>query len=1026
MTSQRNLPPCLVLVLFIFGFTFSSANGQVTTFVPNCNGIDDTLEFSSIISGAAGNPRTIRIPYYDDLNKRCKVTTLTVPAHITLDNTDGIGIALDSPNVLTVLGPVMNPVGKTLFFGTGTTSFAGNAFVGTNGQARLSNGAGVDTWGIPDGIVPATRSVNTAGPLSGGGDLTADRTIACPTCAVTTDSLSQFAPTTSSNLADMITDETGTGALVFADSPTFTGNVGIGTSSPPSILTVQTSGADNAGEKYLRVRNTSSFTGLLLDPGQTGDVKWLLMGGYPNAGDFTVRQFGLGNFLTIKKTTGNIGIGTTAPDAKLQVLGASTNTNLPDFQFADTPLVLRNTSLTNNNFNLISLQDAAGFGNVVFGGVQTNQATHSGEFLLMTRNSGTIGERLRVDRTGNLLLGTTASPTANAGKVMVFGNNGSGDPTMAPATAGLFAKDVAGITRLFATDATGNETQLTGAILGGASPTGADGDVQIKSGGSLAPGAINDNGSVLSLTRPVNATGGNFLLGTTASPTANGGKVFVFGESGATNPTMATNTAGLFAKNVSGIVKLFAIDEDGAATQLTGSENVANKSADPSLGTSNILYPTQNAVKQYVDNHAPGSGPFPEGNDGDLQMKAGAVFAASGINDDGSMLSFNRPVKFAQSDIGFARWTFNNDNSLSLAATLAPPTAPSAALLSDATGACTAGNHQFKVTYITAAGETNASPASNVVTCNAGQTKVTITLPTGSTTNGLNTIATGRNIYATKAGGSTYFLIAPSPVVNNNTSTTYTFSINDLAFGTQQVPDTNTAVDNRIFVDNLGNVGFGTTQPQFTDDSQGRSVAIDGGSAEGYLGIGTTDVTDPTGRVGALNFYNIAQGGVDHRVAAIFAFNDGALGKGSLVFSTSAGIIGPSGAGSINSEQNWGIGRNAVSGVKLIIQAADTSPTKRALSVNNASGSVAFLNIWNDGKVQFSNGSVQIDSGPFRVSSAGDVAARSVQLTSAAKPACDATSRGKFWYTAGASGVKDTVEICAKDAADVFAWRVLY
>src|SRR5207245_355920 len=69
-----------------------------------------------------------------------------------------------------------------------------------------------------------------------------------------------------------------------------TGNVGVGTgtTSPDSILTVQTTGPDNAGEKYLRVRNTSSFTGVLLEPGQSGDTKWLLLGGYPNAGDFTV------------------------------------------------------------------------------------------------------------------------------------------------------------------------------------------------------------------------------------------------------------------------------------------------------------------------------------------------------------------------------------------------------------------------------------------------------------------------------------------------------------------------------------------------------------------------------------------------------------------------------------------------------------------------------------------------------------------------------------------------------------------
>jgi hypothetical protein len=44
----------------------------------------------------------------------------------------------------------------------------------------------------------------------------------------------------------------------------------------------------------------------------------------------------------------------------------------------------------------------------------------------------------------------------------------------------------------------------------------------------------------------------------------------------------------------------------------------------------------------------------------------------------------------------------------------------------------------------------------------------------------------------------------------------------------------------------------------------------------------------------------------------------------------------------------------------------------------------------------------------------------------AAKPACDATVRGTFWVTQGGAGVKDSVEVCAKDAMDTFAWRTLF
>ena len=41
------------------------------------------------------------------------------------------------------------------------------------------------------------------------------------------------------------------------------------------------------------------------------------------------------------------------------------------------------------------------------------------------------------------------------------------------------------------------------------------------------------------------------------------------------------------------------------APDISGKEDVVNKSASTLLGTSDILYPTQNAVKTYVDNNVP-------------------------------------------------------------------------------------------------------------------------------------------------------------------------------------------------------------------------------------------------------------------------------------------------------------------------------------------------------------------------------------------------------------------------------------
>lgn len=49
-----------------------------------------------------------------------------------------------------------------------------------------------------------------------------------------------------------------------------------------------------------------------------------------------------------------------------------------------------------------------------------------------------------------------------------------------------------------------------------------------------------------------------------------------------------------------------------------------------------------------------------------------------------------------------------------------------------------------------------------------------------------------------------------------------------------------------------------------------------------------------------------------------------------------------------------------------------------------------------------------------------------VQLNSTTAGTCAAGLRGQFQYTASGAGVKDIVEVCAKDAADSYAWRTIY
>jgi hypothetical protein len=118
---------------------------------------------------------------------------------------------------------------------TFTAKFAGVPLpVGTGPQTCTATGQTISgstqtiSFTCPDlsnitgggGGTGTVTSVATTGPITGG-PITTTGTIACATCGVTGSPLSQFATTTSAQLASIVTDETGTGLLVFNTSPTF-------------------------------------------------------------------------------------------------------------------------------------------------------------------------------------------------------------------------------------------------------------------------------------------------------------------------------------------------------------------------------------------------------------------------------------------------------------------------------------------------------------------------------------------------------------------------------------------------------------------------------------------------------------------------------------------------------------------------------------------------------------------------------------------------------------------------------------
>jgi len=105
---------------------------------------------------------------------------------------------------------------------------------------------------------------------------------------------------------------------------------------------------------------------------------------------------------------GEVGIGASSPDVKLLVFHSSANTNLANMGLTDLALGVRNTSSTNGNMSLISFQDASGYGNAHVGAIQKDQTNHAADLVFFTRtNTTTFGERMRINSTGNVGIGTT-------------------------------------------------------------------------------------------------------------------------------------------------------------------------------------------------------------------------------------------------------------------------------------------------------------------------------------------------------------------------------------------------------------------------------------------------------------------------------------------------------------------------------------------------------------------------------------------------------------------------------------------
>ncbi len=118
------------------------------------------------------------------------------------------------------------------------------------------------------GVISCTTCATTTngGALSGTSPVTISvaGAIGCATCGVTGSPLSQFASTTSAQLAGVLSDGTGTGANVFANTPTLvTPNIGAATGTGVTL------GTDNSVAGSVQLANSAANAHTIIGSGAT-------------------------------------------------------------------------------------------------------------------------------------------------------------------------------------------------------------------------------------------------------------------------------------------------------------------------------------------------------------------------------------------------------------------------------------------------------------------------------------------------------------------------------------------------------------------------------------------------------------------------------------------------------------------------------------------------------------------------------------------------------------------------------------
>lgn len=335
------------------------------------------------------------------------------------------GVAVEQVRVQD--GAIVPVTDNDIDLGTGSLEFKDLYIDGTaNIDSLIADTADINAGTIDNTIIGATTAAAaTVTSLTSTGTTTLNGTTipASKTLVVTTDKLSALAATTSSELAGVISDETGSGALVFANSPTLitpalgtpasgvvtnltgtasiniNGTVGATTPSTGAFTTLSSTGNTTLGDASADTVtiNGTVQPGVVISGSSTGDA-------------LRITQTGTGNALLVEDSTN--------PDSTPFVIDASGR-------------VIQGYTAT------ILTADDYGGSNRTAWGYQGNSANTAGALFTTWNTTATSGAGISLSRSRSATVGTQAivSSGDSLGGIGFNGDDGTNFITAASISA---------------------------------------------------------------------------------------------------------------------------------------------------------------------------------------------------------------------------------------------------------------------------------------------------------------------------------------------------------------------------------------------------------------------------------------------------------------------------------------------------------------------------------------------------------------------------------------------------------------